>query len=129
MILENHSERGVDIVTLLTDRIVMANVKEVSEALILVVNEGSGKIVLDVSSVLFQDSSGLDLVAIRAVQAARKRGGDIYLTGLTHGIRALFELTRLDTVIHIFDSVDSAMDAMAAKYPVPDGGTSYPSFD
>ncbi|MBK1643668.1 anti-anti-sigma factor [Thiocapsa imhoffii] len=69
--------------------------------------QGDGKLVLDLSELNFCDSSGLS-VLISALKAARAQQGDVALAGLTPPIRALIELTRLQQVFQIFDNAEQA---------------------
>ncbi len=75
-----------------------------------IIEQGSGKLVLNLTATSFMDSSGL-AVLVSGLQAARKRDGDVFLVGMSNTVRALFELTRLHTVFQIFDDEAGALRA------------------
>jgi anti-sigma B factor antagonist len=111
MKIEHRTENNVDIVTL-PQRLVMANAAEARTHLKEIIQQGSGRVVINLSRTEFMDSSGLAVV-VAGLQAARKMSGDVHLTGMSDTIRALFELTRLHTVFQIFDDEDGAIAAFA----------------
>ena len=70
---------------------------------------GEGAVVLDLAAVDFLDSSGLG-----AVVAARKLLGDgrpLELAALQEPVAKVMQLTRMDRVFCIHESVDAAMSA------------------
>ena len=109
MNLEHRTQDGVDIVNL-PKRFVMANAPAYHLPMIEVIEQGSGKLVLNLTATSFMDSSGL-AVLVSGLQAARKRDGDVLLVGMSNTVRALFELTRLHTVFQIFDDEPGALRA------------------
>ncbi len=107
--LEHRTQDGVDIVKL-PERLMMADAADARSSLKDIINQGRGKLILDLTDTAFMDSSGL-AVLVSGLQAARKRDGDIYLVGMSNTVRALFELTRLHTVFQIFDNEPGALRA------------------
>jgi anti-sigma B factor antagonist len=109
MNLEHHTQEGADIVKL-PERLMMADAAGARATLKDIIDQGGGKLILDLSATSFMDSSGLAVI-VSALQAARKREGDVYLCGMSNTVRALFELTRLQTVFQIFDDETVALRA------------------
>ena len=109
MNLEHHTTAGVDIVKL-PERLMMADSASTREALKAIIQDGSGKLILDLSGTSFMDSSGLGAL-VSSLQTARKKGGEVFLVGIGDKVRALFELTRLHTVFQIFDDEAGAVAA------------------
>lgn len=70
------------------------------------------RLVFDLSSVDFVDSSGLS-VLVTALKKARSGGGDVALVGLTEPVRALIQLTQLQGAFSMFDDVDTAVAELA----------------
>jgi anti-sigma B factor antagonist len=66
------------------------------------------RIVFDMSRVEFIDSSVIGAL-VGFMRKARTAGGDVKLAGLTPDIETIFELTRLQKVFQIHDSVDGAV--------------------
>jgi anti-anti-sigma factor len=74
--------------------------------------EKYGDVVLQLENVEFVDSSGLGAM-MRLVQAARAKGGDLKLSGLTPKIRKILELTHL---LGQFETYDCMEEAITAAY-------------
>lgn len=66
------------------------------------------KFVLDFDAVGFMDSSGLSAV-ITFLKHVRINEGDVFLANLRPPVRRVFELTRLNQVFEICDSVEEAV--------------------
>ena len=107
MILTHRNVEGIDIVAL-SGRLVMADVPEVRQKLLATVEQGGGKLILDLAEVGFMDSSGLS-VLVSALKATRAKGGDIALLHLSPNVRSLIELTRLQQIFPIFDDEAAAL--------------------
>ena len=69
------------------------------------------RVVLDLTQVDFIDSSGLGAI----VAAMKHMGGTsrMDLAGLSPTVSKVFRLTRMDTVFHLFDTLDEAVAARA----------------
>ncbi|MDG4594383.1 MAG: STAS domain-containing protein [Candidatus Contendobacter sp.] len=111
MILTHRNIEGIDIVSL-SGRLVMADVPQVRQKLLAIVEAGNGKLVLDLKGVGFMDSSGLS-VLVSVFKAARAKGGDMVLLGLSPTVRSLIELTRLQHIFSIFDDEATALARLA----------------
>ncbi len=107
MLVMHRTVEGIDIAAL-SGRLVMADVVEVRQQLLAIIEQGSGKLILDLAEVSFMDSSGLS-VLVSAFKAARAKHGDIVLLKLTPRVLALIELTRLQQVFAIFDDEAPAL--------------------
>jgi len=72
--------------------------------------EKYGDVVLQMENVEFIDSSGLGAI-MRLMQAARAKGGDLKLCGLTAKIRKVLELTHLLAQFETYDCMEEAITA------------------
>ena len=72
--------------------------------------EKYGDVVLQLENVEFLDSSGLGAM-MRLLQAARAKGGDLKLSGLTSKIRKVLELTHLISQFETYDCMEEAITA------------------
>lgn len=71
-----------------------------------ILTEEAGPVVLDLSEVMFMDSSGLG--AVIAVLKSMPDGRDLRLCGLTPNVMRVFRLTHMDSVFTILDATPSA---------------------
>jgi len=70
-------------------------------------NEGVN-VVLNMGELLYMNSTGLNIM-ISVLTRTRKAGGEVLLANISHGVRQLFVVTKLDTVFPILDSVELAL--------------------
>lgn len=75
-------------------------------------NEGVN-VILDMSELVYMNSTGLNIM-ISVLTRTRKAGGQVLLAAVSHGVRQLFVVTKLDTVFPILDSVDLALEKLRA---------------
>ena len=72
------------------------------------VDEGSVRLVLDLTEVSFMDSSGLGAV-IAGLKKTRQAGGDLRLAGAGEQVLTVMRLTNLDRVLRPHESVQDAV--------------------
>ena len=70
--------------------------------------ESGDKVVIDLSSVRFVDSSGLGAM-LSCLRQMTAKGGDLKLSGMSKQVRATFELVRMHRIFDIFDTSEEAM--------------------
>jgi anti-sigma B factor antagonist len=71
---------------------------------------GARKILLNFSNLEYMNSSGIGLLVTLLIRANRQ-GQHIAAFGLSPHYRDIFELTRLDEAIHIYDSEEAALSS------------------
>ncbi|MEM8592687.1 MAG: STAS domain-containing protein [Pseudomonadota bacterium] len=111
MELSSRDVSDTRIVTVIDNRIDAAVAIQFKDAMRAETEGGPERVVLDLSSVSFIDSSGLG-----AVVAAKKllNGAHVLeLAGLTPVVAKVFKLTRMDTVFAIHPDLATAVPAMA----------------
>lgn len=69
---------------------------------------GTIKFILDVSSLSFIDSMGLGAM-ISLLRRAREKKGDVKVCGINREIKEIFEITRLHRLFEIFKNVEEAI--------------------
>lgn len=77
------------------------------------IDNGRNKIVMDLRTVKFMNSSGLGLL-IGAVTKVRQAGGDIRLTHLADKIQRLLAVTQVKGMINSYQTMDQAIASYAA---------------
>lgn len=71
-------------------------------------DRGERKFVIDCTQTGYIDSSGLGAL-VSLSRKVREQGGELRIAGLNEDLRALFELTKLDTLFHISPTADEAL--------------------
>lgn len=69
---------------------------------------GIRQLVLDFRNVRWMNSTGIGAV-IGCMTAVRSKGGDIRFANVQGATRHYFHITKLDTVVGIYDSVEAAV--------------------
>jgi anti-anti-sigma factor len=64
-------------------------------------------LILDVSSVPYMDSAGLGVI-MNSFVSAEGGGRKVFLTGVSDRVRALLEMTKVEAVLEIYDTVEAA---------------------
>lgn len=111
MTLSHRTEQGVDIVAI-SGRLTLIEVSEAREKLKGIAQNGSGRMVIDLSETTFMDSGGLS-VLISAFKAIQAREGRLVLAAPSPAIQSLIELTRLQHIFEIFQTTETAITALA----------------
>ncbi|MCU1454470.1 MAG: anti-sigma factor antagonist [Acidimicrobiales bacterium] len=88
----------------------VATAPRLREQLITLVNDGHHRIVVDLGSVDFLDSTGLG-VLVGALKRVRTHDGDLALVCDEPRILKVFEITGLTKVFAMYGSVDQAVAA------------------
>jgi anti-sigma B factor antagonist len=72
--------------------------------------DGADKVLVDLSSVTYIDSSGVASL-VEALQAAKRNGGRFALVAASDPTRRVLELARLDKVFTMYATVDEGIKA------------------
>lgn len=64
-------------------------------------------LIMDLSAVPYMDSAGLGVI-MNSFVSAQGHGRKFFVTGVSDRLRALFEMTKVDAVLKICDSLDAA---------------------
>ena len=99
----------------------MAVADELRVRLASLVEQGRVALILDLGRVMYIDSSGLGAV-VAAMKQARASGGDLALCALEDDVRAVFQMTRLDTVLAVHPTRERAVAASTSAGSAPPGG-------
>lgn len=116
MILLEQKHNDIDIVEL-SGRFVMADCSDVRKQLKSLIDEGQGKLVIDMGKVSFIDSSAC-AVLISAFKEMQLRSGRLVLV-TSLAVQSLIELTRLHTIFEISPSQSAALVALDPTFCPP----------
>jgi len=87
--------------------------KHFNEHLHKLIEEDKKKIVLDLSSVKFMNSSGLGML-IGGLTTIKKAEGQLKLARVTEKIESLLIITKLITIFEAYDTVDEAVQSFSS---------------
>ena len=106
MILKEQKYDDIDIVAL-SGRFIMADTDEARKKITPLINQGSGKLIIDLENVTFIDSSAC-AVLISAFKNIQIKSGRLVL--ITNPVvQSLIELTRLHTIFEIVPNLTAAL--------------------
>ncbi len=100
----------VEIVNL--DRATLLEAEELKRQVNDKIDSGYRKIIIDLTSVEFLDSTFLGII-VNTLKKVAKLGGDLKLVGFKPNVRSMFELTRL---FRVFESYSELQDAIKSFY-------------
>ena len=89
-------------------QLIVGNRHELKRMVLDEVEGGARSLVIDFARTGYIDSSGLG-VLVALSKKIREVGGDLRLTSLSHDLRTLFELTRLNTLFDIRDTLEGVL--------------------
>lgn len=104
-------EEGKGVVVLGVDgQLIVGNRHELKQKVLDALEAGERKFLIDFTETGYIDSSGLG-VLVSLSKKIREVEGQLRLAGLNDDLHTLFELTKLDTLFAIDESVDKALAA------------------
>lgn len=89
-------------------QLIVGNRQELKQRVLDELENGARDFAIDFSNTGYIDSSGLG-VLVSLSKKIREQGGELRLAALNEDLRTLFELTKLDTLFQISDSLDGAL--------------------
>jgi len=106
MVMNEQKHDDIDVIVL-SGRFVMADSPEVRERLKVLIEEGHGKMIIDMEKVSFIDSSAC-AVLISAFKSMQSKSGRLILV-TSPIVQSLIELTRLHTIFEILPTLPDAL--------------------
>lgn len=79
------------------------------------------KLIVDLSGIEHMDSSGAELM-FECFNTVKKAGGELRFAAAKPKVARLFQITRLDTILPFFPTVEAAVESFAAHKADDDGG-------
>ncbi len=91
-------------------QLIVGNRQELKQRVLDELEGGERKFLIDFTQTGYIDSSGLG-VLVSLSKKIREQGGELRLANLNDDLKTLFELTKLDTLFHIADTRERALEA------------------
>lgn len=98
---------GVLVIQIQEDNLDASNVRDFRESMQALIQDKT-RVVLDMSSLKFVDSSGLGAL-ISCLRDTNGRKGDLRLSNMSRSVLALFELMRMHRVFSIHETAEGAV--------------------
>ena len=86
------------------------NAQDLRAAIIAALAAGAERLIVDMSETEFCDSTGLN-VLVRAHKRLAEAGGELLLVATEPTLLRIFKVTGMDTMFHLFASLDEALVA------------------
>ena len=110
MVIEQRTNGQVAIIELKGKMAGTCDAEELHEEVKSLLENQTKQIVLDMQRVNWIGS--LCIVAImREIITARQKDGDVFLAAPSQKVQRLFEITKLEGVVHIYHTVEEAVEA------------------
>lgn len=110
MDFKTETSNGITILFINEDRLDANNSEELKVEMNRLFEGGTKELVIDLTQVLFIDSSGLGAL-VSGYKNASILHGSLKLSSLQSQVKSMFELTRLHRVFDIFTTVDDALES------------------
>ena len=107
----NYTKQVLDTAILITVNLSEASLNQSEEFKNYIYDNSSDtepKLVIDMSNIKYMDSSFIGAL-VSGLKHVLTKNGEMALVNIQEDVLALFELTRLDKVFKIYDSVDDAL--------------------
>jgi anti-sigma B factor antagonist len=101
--------KDVKILAMSGDRLNAGNAEEFKTTVTPHLGQG-GKVVLDISRLVFVDSSGLGAI-LSCLRKLTQAKGDLKLCGMSKQVRLLFELVRMHRIVDVYNTSKEALAA------------------
>lgn len=102
-----HNKEDVTVVAV-NGQLTVGNRQEFKEKVLAEMESGARKLLVDFSDTDYIDSSGLG-VLVSISKQMRNRSGKLRLAAMNEDLRTLFELTKLDSLFDISESLEDAL--------------------
>ncbi|NQY08583.1 MAG: STAS domain-containing protein [Flavobacteriales bacterium] len=99
------------LITLEADKLTALISPELKSEFVVLNGDNVSNIVLDLSKVLYCDSSGLSAILI-GNRLCKEAGGSFVLAGLNSSVEKLITISQLETVLTIVPTVNEAIDTI-----------------
>ena len=86
------------------------NAQDLRSAIVAALGTGAERLIVDMSQTEFCDSTGLN-VLVRAHKRLSEAGGELLLVASEPTLLRIFKVTGMDTMFHLFASLDEALVA------------------
>lgn len=107
--VQTKSENGISIVEI-EGEVDLYSSPELRNVLLNLTKSKTSAILIDLEKVKYMDSSGVATL-VEALQQAKKYDGALKLGNLRDAVKDVFELSRLDKVFDIYETIEEAKRA------------------
>jgi anti-sigma B factor antagonist len=95
------------VISTTSEKLNTTNAPDLKSEFVIITNDGSKNMILDLSSCMYCDSSGLSAILV-ANRLCEQVEGKFILTGLQEEVENLIRISLLDTILTIKENLDEA---------------------
>lgn len=106
--IESRREGEAAAVLALAGEVDVSNVGEARAAALSLLEDGTKRLILDISGVTYMDSSGLGML-VGVLKRLRESEGELAIAGAAPGVKRLFEITGLEQIFSLYDDMAAAL--------------------
>jgi len=106
--IDSRTEGSDAAVLSLAGEVDVANAAQVRDSALMLVDGGAKKLVIDLNSTDYMDSTGLGTL-VGLLKRTKELGGDVVIAAAQPRVKRLFEITGLTQVFRIYDDVAAAL--------------------
>ena len=110
MLTQTKLDGDILLVQIEAPRLTASNSPAIRQAVFDVIAAGDTRLVLDLTKVVFVDSTGLGALVGILKQVGNR--GELSICGIQSPVQQMFKLTRMDRVFRIFPDADAARAAL-----------------
>ncbi|MCK4663086.1 MAG: STAS domain-containing protein [Bacteroidales bacterium] len=107
-------QENYTLIEVLIDKLDTHIAPSLKSELVLIAGNGEKNIILDLSNCRYCDSSGLSAILV-ANRLCKNANGIFVLSGLQTAVERLITISQLDTVLNITNTIDKAIEFIAAE--------------
>ena len=113
--MEMKEEKRGDVLILIVEGELMGGEgsQTVQDRIYKAIEDGDIFVVLDMDGIKWMNSAGLGII-MASITTLRGSGGDLKLANVNERVFRPIEITKLDRVIEMFESLDKAVDSFAS---------------
>jgi anti-sigma B factor antagonist len=119
MELQADTVDGVTVVTFKTEFLDANNGRAFKEKMMELLDHTSPKVLLDLGQVQFIDSTGCGAL-LTCLKRVSELGGDLRICSVTSPVRALFDLVRIQRIIHIYKTRAEGLQSFHQNKQAPE---------
>ena len=107
-IIKEVAEKDGAVILSLAGEVDMKSSSELRAKFMEILKSAPAVLIVDMTEVEFMDSSGLAIL-VETLKCCRQNNGQLKLVGMVQTVRSVFEISRLDSIFQICETLEEAL--------------------